>query len=375
MKVASTLTSISRNAGGLFNSVRNLNMALNATIKLKTFSFKDEFSGIDLPKWKELDVELFDKKGYKKLSYSPYYKKSLEVFTPEVIHQHGIWLYSSYVNSSYSLKHKVPVIISPRGMLNSKAMKFAPLRKKVAAFLYETKNLNNCFCFHALNTEEANYIKNIVGDKPIAVIPNGVELPIITNVDHDSSVKKMVYIGRLHEIKGLERLLKSWSICRPEGWELLIAGWGKESYEKKLRKLSMDLSLQDNVKFLGSVYGPEKKILLSSANAFVLPSMSEAMSMAILEAWSYKLPVLITKQCNMNDGIKYGGGLLIEDGVDNLSKSLEAFTSMQEGELKGMGELGYRYVEENFLNKFVSDQMKSVYDWAIGSVERPSFII
>ncbi|MFH1754820.1 MAG: glycosyltransferase family 4 protein [Candidatus Latescibacterota bacterium] len=147
----------------------------------------------------------------------------------------------------------------------------------------------------------------------IEVIPNGIDLP-----DRQSQGDKIVYLGRLHPVKGLQHLIEA--VRGIEGCpQLLIAGFGPE--DAKLKSLADGL----NIRFLGRI--PDSEDLFLQGKFFVLPSVSEGLPQVLLEAMSYGLPVIATKVGGIPEFIEDGRtGLLVEPG--NPLALREAITRM-----------------------------------------------
>ena len=68
-----------------------------------------------------------------------------------------------------------------------------------------------------------------------------------------------------------------------------IAGLDQGGHERALRRLSKELKLrEDQVRFIGPQFGAEKAKWYRRCDAFVLPSFSEGLPMAVLEAWALR---------------------------------------------------------------------------------------
>src|SRR5262249_34005902 len=146
---------------------------------------------------------------------------------------------------------------------------------------------------------------------PISVIPNGGDLPQLTesSVAEPASAalrtfaqgrKILLYLGRLHPKKNFANLIRACEQSRnshPSAWEhwaLAVACWDQAGHERELKRLNNDYGLADSVRFLGPLFGQEKDAAYRACDAFVLPSLSEGLPMAVLEAWAYAKPVLMT---------------------------------------------------------------------------------
>lgn len=103
----------------------------------------------------------------------------------------------------------------------------------------------------------------------------------------------VVYVGRLHKLKGVDVLIKAISMAaRKEPITAVIIGPGDQ---KPYRELADRLGVGRNVVFTGYVSEEVKIGALDASTALVLPSISnyvEAFSLAITEAWARSKPVV-----------------------------------------------------------------------------------
>lgn len=374
----SVLSGASRNEGGLFYSVRWLSQALRlAGINIRLVSHLDEYTHADLPVWNPVKIDLY--RGYGPLLYSDKLRRILRSSDTDVVHVHGIWLDRQLAALQWQKRTGKPVIISPRGMLDSWAVRNSAWKKKLVGALFANKSLNKATCIHALCQSEAESIRAYGLKNPIAVIPNGVELPEIRGQRPEAGgqKKKLLFLGRIHPKKGLAELLRAWSMehgAWRRNWELVIAGWDDGGHEKGLKDLADELGIGDSVAFPGSKYGEEKEILLRNADAFILPSFSEGLPMSVLEAWSYGLPVVMTDLCNIPSGFNAGAALRIEPNAKSITQGLAQLDSMSMDDLTSMGAKGRILVEQKFTWDKIAQDMKAVYEWCLGG-DKPACIL
>ena len=98
----------------------------------------------------------------------------------------------------------------------------------------------------------------------------------------------------------------------------------------------------ERVHFLGPQFGGEKLATYAAADAFVLPSVSEGIPMAVLEAWSHGLPVVMTKECNLVEGFSAGAALEIGTGSPEIHVGLDLLFRMSVEQRQTMGKHGRR---------------------------------
>ena len=94
--------------------------------------------------------------------------------------------------------------------------------------------------------------------------------------------------------------------------------------------------------------------------------------MAVLEAWSYGLPVLMTPECNIPEGFAAEAALRIEPNVTSIAHGLRQLTAMSPSERAAMGQRGRALVEKRFTWPRVAEEMHSVYEWILGKGPEPS---
>jgi poly(glycerol-phosphate) alpha-glucosyltransferase len=130
--------------------------------------------------------------------------------------------------------------------------------------------------------------------------------------------------------------------------------------------LTASLGVDASVRFLGPVFGEKKDALLRRAGVFVLPSYSEGLPMAVLEAWSHGLPVLMSEFCNLPEGFAAGAAHYCAPDAESVAAGVDALASCGEIERAAIGARGRALVEQRFTWPLVAQRMAAVYDWALG---------
>jgi poly(glycerol-phosphate) alpha-glucosyltransferase len=379
--------SASRLGGGLFPVVQCLTREISKRdIHVKVFSVSDEFVTQDFKYWYPVDLNLLNRLGPKSFSYTPRLFSALNGSSLDLIHLHGLWNFSSYVIPKWGQTKNKPWVISPHGMLDKWALNNSAWKKKVAAFLYENRNLRGASCLHATCLEEAAAFRAYGLENQIAVIPNGVDLPSVgkngykahwaSEIGEDAKI--LLYLGRLHPKKGLMNLIESWAYVKnnlQSNWILIIAGWDQLGHQFELENQVRLLGVSDSVRFVGALFNDDKSYALLRANAFVLPSTSEGLPMAILEAWSYSLPVLMTPECNIDIGYKKGAAIKICTDINSISNGLLKLFNMSDQDRTMMGLVGKDLVKHSFSWSSVTEKMVTLYNWILNGGQRPEFII
>ena len=299
------------------------------------------------------------------------------------MHQHGIWQATSLATLAWGRRTGRAVMISPRGMLDAWAAANSGPKKRLASLAYERRNLGAAACLHALAESEAQAIRAYGLKAPIAVIPNGVDLPAASHAEPSAAEpgrrKTLLFLGRIHPKKGLAELIEAWAALGREAprvaaeWRLVIAGWDDGGHLAGLRERAKRLPQELAIEFPGPLLGDDKDAALRSADAFVLPSFSEGLPMSVLEAWAYGLPTFITEACNLPEGYTRRAAIRIGTEPRKLARELAA--GLVRPDLGAMGRRAEALARERFSWPEVAARHCLAYRWMMGEGEQPSWVI
>jgi glycosyltransferase involved in cell wall biosynthesis len=384
MRVGFLVGSVSRQAGGLFQSVRGLAKAVASNNEdVRVFGLRDEQSAVDVQEWQPLCVQTF-RPRLRAWGYSNQLVPAMLDAELDILSVHGLWKYCSLGSHRWHQRTGRPYVVHPHGMLEPWAVRNAMWKKRIAAFLYENQNLRGAACLRALSEAEAQSIRNYGLCNPICVIPNGVDLPDLHETNAKTQLanpKTLLYLGRLHPKKNISNLIRAWSETfksqRGGGdrWILAIAGWDQGGHEAQLRQLTTDLGLLTSVIFLGPQFGADKSKCYHACDAFILPSLSEGLPMAVLEAWAHAKPVLMTPECNLPEGFEANAALRIGKAPEEIAAGLKVLREMSDDDRSQMGNRGRSLVATRFSWPRIGEQMRRVYEWMLGGGSPPRSVM
>ena len=368
MKIGFLVSSVSREAGGLFQSVRGLAKAVASTnANVRVFGMSNEQSAVDLQEWQPLSVQTF-RPQLRAWGYSSELVPAIIGADFDILSVHGLWKYCSVGSQRWHQRAGRAYVIHPHGMLEPWALRNARWKKRIAALLYENQHLRGAACLRALSEAEAKSIRVYGLRNPICVIPNGVDLPDVsessTPKSRSDGRKILLYLGRLHPKKNVANLIRAWNDtfnsqrCKTDNWVLAIAGWDQAGYESELKRVATVPS----VVFLGPRFGAEKSECYRACDAFILPSLSEGLPMTVLEAWAYAKPVLMTPECNLPEGFSAEAAVRIGLRSDEIAAGLKQLAEMSDDDHAAMGTRGHTLVATKFSWPRIGEQMRAVYD-------------
>jgi glycosyltransferase involved in cell wall biosynthesis len=284
----------------------------------------------------------------------------------DVIHNHGIWLLPNiYAGHAASAAEK-PLMVSPRGMLSPVALSFSRYKKKVFWKLLQESVIRGAACLHATSEQEYEEIRAFGLSNPVAIIPNGVDIPdLIADEELPRKAHRVALsLGRLHPKKGLDRLLNSWAKVEPSNgnWRLRIIGPSEDGYDKRLRELVQSLGLT-RVSIEGPVYGEEKWKAYRAADLFILSTLNENFGLTVAEALAAGTPVISTKGAPWSALEAEGCGWWVDHGVELLAAALSKAMALPEGNLKAKGAAGRAWMKRDYSWERVAQDMADVYSW------------
>ena len=170
-----------------------------------------------------------------------------------------------------------------------------------------------------------------VPETRLVVIPNGVDTerwapasPSTTCLtqkrvrEHLGGQRVFLYMGRLATEKNVEALLRAWRLTSPAGCQLVIVGDGP------LRSALMNQFADENVLWWGYEPDQETRVaLLQCAEVFVLPSLVEGLSLALLEAMASGTACVATDAGADGEALEDGAGIVLStQGVTTQLRTL-----------------------------------------------------
>ena len=376
---------LSHAGGGVFTSVRQFSKMLEAEPGLEVDVFGPSGAGRDFSDWSPLTPRISSILGPSSFSYAPGLARRLVHSDLDLVHLHGLWMHTSVACHGFTRKTGKPHIISPHGMLDAWALKNSGWKKRLAARLFEDANIRTSACLHALNAAEERSIRSYGYAGPVCVVPNGVDLPAANEPPPplpwwrkgEPETKVILYLGRLHPKKGLVNLVAAWSCLDPklrEHWRLIVGGWEEHGHQVLLQRLALSLGVQSTITFPGPLFGQDKKAAFHHCDGFILPSVSEGLPVAVLEAWAYGKPVIMTPQCNLPEGFEATAALCVEPEKESLIGGLTSFMLMDEAKRRSIGVNGRALAEQRFAWPIVAAKMAAVYRWVAGRAPQPETI-
>lgn len=359
----------------LFGTIQALSQAGCSSMVLGSRGYRDI---LDPTFWGGQEVHAFRRIGPYSWHWTPGLPAFLKRCRFQVASIQGIWQVSSGMVSRHCIHHGIPYMVTPHGMLNKVALAISPFKKRVASSLYVRSMLREASCIHALNNAEHDAIRLLGFSNPICVLSNGVSASdILQGKPSNIREKTVLYLGRLHPIKGLDLLIEAWASTRgaAAGWRLRIAGPSSGDTDLLLKKLARNLSASDSIEFVGPVFGAAKKELLGAASWFVLPSRSEGFPMTPLESLACGTPVVITPECNLPEVIADGAGIDAGSSVDSLKRSLIQAMTMPTLAYTKMVESAGACLRHRFSWSKIASELLAVFQWMAGYRDEPKAIV
>ncbi|WP_043758175.1 glycosyltransferase [Imhoffiella purpurea] len=293
----------------------------------------------------------------------------------DVLHNHSLWMMPNIYPGRVAEKYQVPLVVSPRGTLSAWAMRSGSRVKRVFWPLVQRRALEPTTCFHATAKAEYQDIRRAGFMQPVAIIPNGVDIPTLRDHDRDG-FRTVLFLGRIHPGKGVDLLLSAWQVVcqRHPDWQLKIVGPVHGEYRRRMEALAIKLRLP-RLTFSGPLYGAAKMDAYQQADVFVLPSLSENFGMVVAEALASATPVIVSKGAPWAGLERERAGWWIDIGLAPLIASLDHVMQMTRSDLRIMGNKGRHWMQRDYSWERIGRQMRETYEWMYSWSNRPSWVI
>ncbi len=241
---------------------------------------------------------------------------------------------------------------------------FKLIKKKIYWYLIEKKNLIKANSILLTTELEKKLIENTY------VNTNGIKKNVIKYGIIKKNLKKKkisglfykkfknlrnkkfyLFLGRFHEKKGCEILVKSiFKIKENFSDIILMAGpLTNSNYEKKLFNLINKYKLKDKFIFVDALYGELKWAAIQESKAMVLPSHGENFGVSLIESLSFSKPVLTTFKVNTyKEILNYRAGFVSKNNSHDFSKILKKFSKLKNKNIRIMSDNALKCFNKEF---------------------------
>lgn len=241
------------------------------------------------------------------------------------------WNYTGLVAANACRRFRVPYLTLPRGLLSPWALRHKGFKKRLYWALLGERIVRRSAALIALARQEVDDIRAVGVEVPTHVIPNGafVEgMPAIElrpNSDPAPQPTYILFLGRVHAKKGLDILLPAFDLVARSHPDvsLVIAGTVDAGYVHDFEILLGRTEARGRIRLVGNVSGEQKARWLAQASIFALTSHSEGLPVAVLEALSSGVPVVITPGCNLPEVTSAGAGIEVAPDVQAAAAALQ----------------------------------------------------
>jgi glycosyltransferase involved in cell wall biosynthesis len=297
----------------------------------------------------------------------------------DVIHSHMLWmmpnLYPGFVIKLSNSRSQL--VMSPRGTLDPWEYRSHTLQKRIVWFAGQRWNLQRCAVLHATAPMECEHFRELRLRAPVAVIPNGVDIPDIAAFPAEPKTRRrLLFLARIARKKGVDLLLRAWRNIQQQrqDWELQIAGDPNGDYLVEMQRLAVELGVQ-RVTFICPVSAERKWQLYRNADLYVLATRGDNWAVSISDALSFGVPAIVSQEAPWEGLETHRAGWWIELSVDALTDSLRHATGQDSVTLSAMGQRGREWMTREFSWESVGIKMKATYEWIISGGPRPPWVV
>jgi glycosyltransferase involved in cell wall biosynthesis len=355
--------SASRLGGGVFEAV----VAQAALIRdlgavPVVIALRDVFSETDARRFTGIELHHADVLGPGFFGYAPRLGAILDAARLDLLHLHGIWMYPSQAASGWAARSGQPLLISPHGMLDPWITSRGRWKKALARAGYERRAWGRAAAFHALTAREGADIARESGRGDSLVIANPA--PPADPAPTKARARQVAYLGRIHPKKNLLALIEAWALLEAQGAlpadaRLTIAGWGDSADVAALQ--ARLAAAPPSASFVGPQFGADKARLLSGARFLALPSHSEGLPVAVLEAWAAGTPVVMSAECNLPSGFEQGAALDSGFTPATIAAALHRALTLSEAEWLAMAGAAQALAAGPFSAAAIAGQWEAAY--------------
>lgn len=326
-------------------------------------------------------VIFFRRRWGESLKYSAALARWLDerVTDYDVTHIHAVFSHACVAAARACRARGRPYVVRPLGTLDPSSLQQHAWRKRLFWKLGAERMLRSAAAVHYTTDAERRRAEVALDLDAGVVIPLAVSEALVSDrsVAHPrpdaagaAGIHYVLFLGRLHPQKRPDLLLEAFARAMgpdPSAIRLILAGSGDRDYVDSLRSRARALGLGSAVRFTGWISGAEKSALLAHAALFALLSERESFGLAVVEAMSFGVPVLISDRVNLADQVeKADAGWVVPLDADAVTDVLAGILADPAARNRRR-QTGPALVDKMFRWSSVADQLTALYERIRGS--------
>ncbi|MBW4612823.1 MAG: glycosyltransferase [Desmonostoc vinosum HA7617-LM4] len=384
MKILHVIPSVPKVRGGTSQAVLDMVKALrteNIDAEIATTNDNGD-SLLDVPlqqliEYEQVPVWFFQRfspnvKAVREYAFSGQLTKWLwqNISRYDLVHVHALFSYPSTIAMAIARWKQIPYIVTPHGLLCEWSLQQSTRKKQNYLKLIERTNLNSSQAIHFTAEQEQKEVSRLGLRTPNFILPLGLSWPnqVVNardllrqrlNIPQDEPV--ILFLSRLHHKKGLDYLIPALSKLTHHRFSFILAGSGTPDYEAEVESLLISTGMRDRTHIVGFVEGETKDTLIQGSDLFVLTSHSENFAVAVLEALSVGLPVLVTPGVALASVVKqHQLGYVPKLDVLEITNALDEYLKNPQ-QAKEMGDRANQFVTNNYSWENISAKLVLIY--------------
>jgi glycosyltransferase involved in cell wall biosynthesis len=291
----------------------------------------------------------------------------------DLLHIHALFSFAALPAAYWATRRHIPYIVRPLGTLNAWGMTHRrPWLKKASFRLLESRILKHAAVVHYTSDQERHEAETMGVKGVSAVIPNGLPKFRFEGVSGAFRGRYpqlrgrpiILFMSRLDRKKGLDLLLRAFADVHRQAPDavLVIAGDGQEQFKEQLKVETRTLGIVDAVLWTGFLTGDDKQAALADAMLYVLPSYSENFGIAVAEALTAGLPVVVSDQVAIHGDIaEAAAGLVVPCEAKPLAQAI--FRLLSDRDLRfTLGLNGQRLAARKYSHDAVTGRVLDIYN-------------
>jgi glycosyltransferase involved in cell wall biosynthesis len=288
----------------------------------------------------------------------------------DLVHFYGLYDLLGPATSYFCRRQGVPYVIEPMGMYRpiDRSFRLKRLWHRAAGGAFWQ---NAALIIATSEMERQELLEDGVPADKVVIRYNGIDPGSYASLPRrggfrakwgiSSEEPLIVFLSRLIPRKGADILIEAFEKACPQSGRLVIAGpEGEAGYLAYLEKCARNCGVEQRVIFTGPLYDEGKKVVLTDADVFALPSRYENFANAPAEAMACGVPVIITDSCGIRSLVEGQAGLISVPEKEALAGALRRL--IDDKDLYARMKEPHRRVAEQLSWGRLTEQMEGYYN-------------